>query len=122
MKFKHLPLFLIFFSCGKEQAESVSTSVNPTSIPKLESDNLEVQHEVEQKITRWLNEGLSWKWSDLSQDELFAAIELSQGEFAVGLKLRGETDSLPFQDLHKRYEWENLRENLLKRLEDTLTV
>lgn len=122
MKFKHLPLFLILFSCGKEQAESVSNAVKQSSIPKLEANNLEIQHEVGQKITRWLNQGLSWKWSDLSQNELFAAIELSQGEFAVGLKLRGETDSLPFQDLNKRNEWENLRENVLKSLEDTLTV
>jgi serine protease len=122
MKFKHLPLFLILFSCGKEQAESILTSEKRTPIPKLEANNAEVQHEVEQKITRWLNEGRYWKWSDLSRDELFAAIELSQGEFAVGLKLRGETDSLPFEDLSKRNEWENLRENILKSLEDTLTV
>lgn len=122
MKFKHLPFFLILFSCGKEQSESISISVKRTSIPNLEANNIEVQHEVEQKISRWLSEGQSWEWSDLSQDELFAAIELSQGEFAVGLKLRGETDSLPFQDLSKRKEWENLRENMLQRLEDTLTV
>ncbi len=122
MKFKHLPLFLFLFSCGKEQTESISNSEKPSRSPKLEANNVEVQQEVEQKITRWLNEGHSWKWSDLSQDELFAAIELSQGEFAVGLKLRGETDSLPFQDLHKRNEWENLRESMLKSLEDTLTV
>jgi subtilisin family serine protease len=122
MKFKHLPLFLILFSCGKEQSESISPSVKLPSIPKLEANNLEVQQAVEQKITRWLSEGHSWKWSDLSQDELFAAIELSQGEFAVGLKLRGETDSLPLQDLSKRREWENLREDLLQSLEDTLTV
>ena len=122
MKFKHLPLFLILFSCRKEQAESISNSVTRSSIPKLESNNIEVQQNVEQKITRWLSEGNAWKWSDLSQDELFAAIELSQGEFAVGLKLRGETDSLPFQDLSKRREWENLREDLLQSLEDTLTV
>ena len=122
MKFKHLPLFLILFSCGKEQAESISTFEKRQSIPKLEANNLEVQQNVEQKITRWLSEGHSWKWSDLSSDELFAAIELSQGEFAVGLKLRGETDSLPFEDLSKRNEWENLRENILKSLEDTLTV
>ena len=122
MKFKHLPLFLILFSCRKEQAESISNSVTRSSIPKLESNNIEVQQNVEQKITRWLSEGRAWKWSDLSNDELFAAIELSQGEFAVGLKLRGETDSLPFQDLSKRREWENLREDLLQSLEDTLTV
>ena len=122
MKFKHLPLFLILFSCRKEQAESISNSVTRSSIPKLESNNIEVQQNVEQKITRWLSEGRAWKWSDLSNDELFAAIELSQGEFAVGLKLRGETDSLPFQDLSKRREWENLREYLLQSLEDTLTV
>jgi hypothetical protein len=115
MKFKHLPLFLILFSCGKEQAESISTFEKRSPIPKLQANNAEVQHEVEQKITRWLNEGRSWKWSDLSQDELFAAIELSQGEFAVGLKLRGETDSLPLEDLSKRNEWENLRESMLKR-------
>lgn len=122
MKFKHLPLFLILFSCGKEQAESISNSVTRSSIPKLESNNIEVQQNVEQKITRWLSEGTAWKWSDLSNDDLFAAIELSQGEFAVGLKLRGETDSLPFPDLTKRREWENLREDLLQSLEDTLTV
>ena len=122
MKFKHLPLFLILFSCGKEQSESISTSVKRPSIPKLEANNLHVQENVEQKISRWLTEGHSWKWSDLSQDELFAAIELSQGEFAVGLKLRGESDSLPFHDLSKRREWENLREDLLQSLEDTLTV
>ena len=122
MKFKHLPLFLILFSCGKEQSESISTFEKRPSIPKLEANNLEVQQEVEQKIARWLSEGTAWKWSDLSDDELFAAIELSQGEFAVGLKLRGETDSLPFQDLSKRREWESLREGILKSLEDTLTV
>ena len=122
MKFKYLPLFLILFSCGKEQAESIPNSVTRSSIPKLESNNIEVQQNVEQKITRWLSEGAAWKWSDLSNDDLFAAIELSQGEFAVGLKLRGETDSLPFPDLTKRREWENLREDLLQSLEDTLTV
>jgi serine protease len=122
MKFKYLPFFLILFSCGKEQSESVSTSVMRPPVPKLEANNLEVQQEVEQKITRWLSEGNAWKWSDLSQAELFAAIELSQGEFAVGLKLRGETDSLPLQDLSKRKEWENLRDDLLQSLEDTLTV
>jgi hypothetical protein len=122
MKFKHLPIFLILFSCGKEQTESISTFEKRSPIPKLEANNVEVQHEVEQKINRWLNEGRSWKWSDLSQDELFAAIELSQGEFAVGLKLRGETDSLPVEDLSKRNEWESLRESMLKGLEDTLTV
>ena len=122
MKFKHLPFFLILFSCGKEQADSISTSENQSSIPKLEANNAEVQQNLEQKISRWLSEGHSWKWSDLSQAELFAAIELSKGEFAVGLKLRGETDSLPFQDLLKRKEWENLREGILKSLEDTLTV
>jgi serine protease len=122
MKFKHLPLFLILFSCGKEQAESISNSVTRSSIPKLESNNIEVQQNVEQKITRWLSEGKAWKWSDLSNDDLFAAIELSQGEFAVGLKLRGETDSLPFPDLTKRRAWENLREDLLQSLEDTLRV
>jgi hypothetical protein len=122
MKFKHLPLFLILFSCGKEQSESISTSLNRSAIPILEANDLEVQQHVEQKIIRWRDEGSAWKWSDLSQDELFAAIELSQGEFAVGLKLRGESDSLPFQDLSKRKEWENLREKMLKSLEDTITV
>ena len=122
MKFKHLPLFFILFSCGKEQSDSISTFDNRLSIPRLEANNLEVQQNVKQKITRWLTDGHTWKWSDFSNDELFAAIELSQGEFAVGLKLRGETDSLPFQDLSKRKEWENLREEILKSLEDTLTV
>jgi hypothetical protein len=122
MKFKHLPLFLILFSCGKEHSESISKSEKRSAIPKLEANNREVQQAVEQKISRWLNEGTTWRWSDLSQNELFAAIELSQGEFAVGLKLRGETDSLPLQDLSKRKEWENLREELLQSLEDTLTV
>ena len=122
MKFKHLPIFFILFSCGKEQSDSISTFKNRLSIPRLEANNLEVQQNVEQKITRWLTDGHTWKWSDFSNDELFAAIELSQGEFAVGLKLHGETDSLPFQDLSKRNDWEKLREKILKSLEDTLTV
>ncbi len=122
MKFKHLPLFLILFSCGKEHSESISTSEKRSTIPKLEANNKEVQQSVEQKISRWMSEGTAWRWSDFSQNELFAAIELSQGEFAVGLKLHGETDSLPLQDLAKRKEWENLREDILQSLEDTLTV
>jgi hypothetical protein len=122
MKFKHLPLFLILFSCGKEQTESISTLTQSQSIPKLESNNSNTQLHVEHTIRQWLDDGKLWQWSDFSQDELFAAIELSDGEFAVGLKLRGESDSLPIQDLSKRNEWKNLREEILKSLEDTLTV
>ena len=122
MKFKHLPLFLILFSCGKEQTESISTLTQSQSIPKLESNNLNTQQHVEQTIRQWHDDGKLWQWADFSQDELFAAIELSDGEFAVGLKLRGESDSLPIQDLSKRNEWDNLREEILKSLEDTLTV
>ena len=114
MKFKHLPLFLILFSCGKEQTESISTLTQSQSIPKLESNNLNTQQHVEQTIRQWHDDGKLWQWADFSQDELFAAIELSDGEFAVGLKLRGESDSLPIQDLSKRNEWENLREEILK--------
>jgi subtilisin family serine protease len=122
MKFKHLPLFLILFSCGKEHSESISTLKRSQSIPILESNNLDAQQHVEHSIRNWLDEGKVWKWTDFSQEELFAAIELSQGEFAVGIKLHGVSDSLPVQDLSKRNEWENLRENMLKSLEDTLTV
>jgi subtilisin family serine protease len=122
MKFKHLSLFFILFSCGKEQSESTIALSNGEAIPKLEANNFETHRTVEQKIQSWLNNGNTWKWSDLTHEELFAAIELSDGEFAVGLKLQGETDSLPFQDLSKRREWENLREEILKGLEDTLTV
>lgn len=122
MKFKLFPLFLILFSCGKDHVDSLVHANEIKPIPMLESNNIEIQQQVELKINRWLSEGHTWKWSDLSEQELFAAIELSQGEFAVGLKLRGESDSLPFQDLQKRNEWEDLREKLLKSLEDTLTV
>jgi len=122
MKFKHLPLFLILFSCGKEQSESRTGFPKDKAIPKLEANNYEAQQIVQQKIQNWLNNGTTWKWSDLTNEELFAAIELSDGEFAVGLKLQGESDSLPIQDLSKRREWENLREEILESLEDTLTV
>jgi len=122
MKFKHLPLFFILFSCGKEQSESIMTFSKDKAIPKLEANNFEMHQIVEQKIQQWMSNGVTWKWSDLPHEELFAAIEMSDGEFAVGLKLQGESDSLPIQDLSKRREWENLREEILKGLEDTLTV
>jgi hypothetical protein len=122
MKFKHLPLFFILFSCGKEQSDSIIALSNDKVIPKLEANNFEMHQLVEQKIQLWLNDGTAWKWSDLTNEELFAAIEMSEGEFAVGLKFQGESDSLPIQDLSKRREWENLREEILKSLEDTLTV
>jgi hypothetical protein len=122
MKFKHLPLFFILFSCGKEQSDSIIALSNDKVIPKLEANNFEMHQLVEQKIQLWLNDGTAWKWSDFTNEELFAAIEMSDGEFAVGLKLQGESDSLPILDLSKRREWENLREEILKGLEDTLTV
>jgi len=122
MKFKHLPLFLILFSCGKEQSETINVLSKDQAIPKLEANNFEMHQIVEQKMQQWMSNGVTWKWSDLPHEELFAAIELSDGEFAVGLKLQGESDSLPIQDLSKRGEWENLREEILKSLEDTLTV
>jgi hypothetical protein len=122
MKFKHLPLFFILFSCGKEQSDSIIALSNDKVIPKLEANNFEMHQLIEQKIQLWLNDGTAWKWSDFTNEELFAAIEMSDGEFAVGLKLQGESDSLPILDLSKRREWENLREEILKGLEDTLTV
>ena len=122
MKFKHLPIFFLLFSCGKENSELNAIRVEKTSIPVLTSNNTEAQRSVESKIHEWLNKGTSWKWSDLNNEELFAAIELSNGEFAAGLKLSGESDSLPLADLSKRSAWENLREEILKGLEDTLTV
>jgi len=122
MKFKHLPLFFILFSCGKEQSEPTIALSKDKAIPKLEANNFEMHQIVEQKLQNWLNNGITWKWSNLTNEELFAAIEMSDGEFAVGLKLQGESDSLPIQDLSKRREWENLREEILKGLEDTLTV
>jgi len=122
MKFKHLPLILILFSCRKEQSESTMALSQVKPIPKLEANNFEMHEIVEQKIQLWLNNGFTWKWSDLTSEELFAAIEMSDGEFAVGLKLQGESDSLPIQDLSNRAEWENLRQEILKSLEDTLTV
>jgi hypothetical protein len=122
MKFKHLPLFFILFSCGKEQSESFIATSQDKAIPKLEANNFEMHQLVEQKMHQWLNSGITWKWSDLTNEELFAAIEMSDGEFAIGLKLQGENDSLPIKDLSKRREWENLREEILKGLEDTLTV
>ena len=122
MKFKHLPLFLIVYSCGKEQSESTMTLSKDKAIPKLQANNFEMHQIVEQKIQQCMSNGVTWKWSDLNNEELFAAIEMSNGEFAVGLKLQGESDSLPIQDLSKRRDWENLREEILKGLEDTLTV
>jgi hypothetical protein len=122
MKFKHLPLFFILFSCGKEQSDSIIALSNDKVIPKLEANNFEMHQLIEQKIQLWLNDGTAWKWSDFTNEELFAAIEMSDGEFAVGLKLQGESDSLPILDLSKRRVWENLREEILKGLEDTLTV
>jgi serine protease len=122
MKFKHLPIFFLLFSCGKENAELNSSISGQVSIPVLTSDKFEIQLAVQEKIHQWLNNGTAWKWSDLSSDELFAAIELSDGEFAVGLKLDGTNDSLPLSDLSRRSDWENLREEILRGLEDTLTV
>ncbi|MEY3850870.1 MAG: hypothetical protein RJA38_1311 [Bacteroidota bacterium] len=122
MKFKHLPIFFLLFSCGKENTELNSGNSRILSIPVLKSNNAEMQLAVERKIQNWFDQGSVWKWNDLSHEELFAAIELSDGEFAVGLKLGGAKDSLPIEDLSRRSEWENLREEILKGLEDTLTV